>query len=699
MIHRLNFCALLSCLLLIYSTIAPAQIGIWTSAAELAGLPMSGPAWFAVLNGANHDISNPDVSNQSDNTNAYVLAAGIVYARSGAVIYQSKVVRTCEKLVAGGHPPGRTQAWARETGAYAMAADLAGYRTKEFEAWLRNMAEVYRGEENLTMLEMFKQRPNNVGSYAFGSLCAIYRYLGDSTRLKEIRDHWIQGVLGPNPGFKYGGDLSWHLDPKNPRLINPKGALIQGIDIDGIIPDDMRRGASLQEPPAHTEYPWGFIQGQIMAARILDRAGLPIWAIGENALYRAVYALHVRFENKYGGWAALDDDKWVLPFVDKIYGSQLAGTETQFWGHGKSAGWGYVVLGESRPKQYTLTVNKAGFGRVTLDPSGGIYNDGAVVKLTAIADSGWVFDHWSGDLTGSANPATLAINANKNVEATFLVKIGATIVLNPTEDGYIRNGQFAALNYNTESKLRVKEGPGDDNDYRAYLKFDLTGMRGPVKSASLKLYCQGLPNGSPTKAFIFAVPDDNWNESAITWNNAPAAASLLDSLTAITNPGEIYTFNVTGFVASELSGDKRVSLLVKDIRSTNKAVDFGRRKSEHPPTLIVETGVPTQAPSEAKAMANVIPQAIQLHQNYPNPFQQATGIDYKLLQSAHVKLVIYDVNGREVSTLVDGFQHTGTYAYVWEGVDAGGRQLPGGIYFCRIQSGVYLKTIKIILMK
>ena len=68
---------------------------------------------------------------------------------------------------------------------------------------------------------------------------------------------------------------------------------------------------------------------------------------------------------------------------------------------------------------YTLTVNLQGQGMVSLSPSGGTYVSGTQVTLTATPASGWQFSDWSGDLTGSQNPATVTINSNKSITATF----------------------------------------------------------------------------------------------------------------------------------------------------------------------------------------------------------------------------------------------------------------------------------------
>ena len=323
-----------------------AQLGIWTSAAELADKPMSGPAWAAVKNAA--DVADPNgatVSDQNSNNNAEILAAGIVYARTGDEIYKNKVISACEKLADNGKPGANTLAWARETGAYVLAADLVGYRSQKFEQWLQNMVEVYVGTDNRTLLFMYKRRPNNWGTQAFGSLCAIYVFLQNTTRIQEIRDYWIQSVIGPQPvELTYGSDISWHLDPNNLRLINPKNSIKQGLNIDGIIPDDMRRGTSFKNPPDHTGYAWETLQGIVMGARILDRLDMPIWSVADSAIFRAFNAIQVRWENQYGGWKAEGDDLWMLPFMDYVYGTNWTeGQPERVWKHGKNTGWPYVV--------------------------------------------------------------------------------------------------------------------------------------------------------------------------------------------------------------------------------------------------------------------------------------------------------------------------------------------------------------------
>jgi len=69
---------------------------------------------------------------------------------------------------------------------------------------------------------------------------------------------------------------------------------------------------------------------------------------------------------------------------------------------------------------YTLTINTVGQGTVTTSPDRESYDEGTDITLEADAADGWQFDNWSGDLTGSTNPDTITMDANKVVTATFV---------------------------------------------------------------------------------------------------------------------------------------------------------------------------------------------------------------------------------------------------------------------------------------
>ena len=340
---------------LLFTTEARAQsLGLWTSPEELSGQPMAGCEWKRVHRAAaKATAEGATVSENNSNNNVDILAAAIVYARTGDESYRKTVVAANEKLVAAGKPPGKSLPWAREIGAYVLAADLVGYRTEAYETWLRNLAEVWRAEDGRTLIEMFRERPNNWGTMAFGALSAIYAYLGDQARLLEVRSHWQRSVEGPVPaGVEFRKDLSWHQDPDRPLLINPAGARKENLVIDGIVPDDMRRNGSFSNPPPkpETSYHWETLQGMVMAARILERQCMPIWSIGDKALYRAVHVLQTIWGAQDRSYRASGDDLWMLPFVDQAYGTDWSTAydvcESRLFKHGKNVGWPWVAAAD-----------------------------------------------------------------------------------------------------------------------------------------------------------------------------------------------------------------------------------------------------------------------------------------------------------------------------------------------------------------
>ena len=84
-----------------------------------------------------------------------------------------------------------------------------------------------------------------------------------------------------------------------------------------------------------------------------------------------------------------------------------------------------------------LSVTSSAGGSVTLNPPGGSYAPGSSVTLSAVPAAGFVFSGWSGALTGSANPATLVMDANKSVTATFASAPGFTVTVQPTTGGSV----------------------------------------------------------------------------------------------------------------------------------------------------------------------------------------------------------------------------------------------------------------------
>ena len=88
-----------------------------------------------------------------------------------------------------------------------------------------------------------------------------------------------------------------------------------------------------------------------------------------------------------------------------------------------------------------------------------------------------------------------------------------------------------------------------------------------------------------------------------------------------------------------------------------------------------------------------------LHQNYPNPFNPSTTIQYDLPEHSEVSLIIYDITGRTVQTLVSRSQASGSYEIVWNGRNRDGEEVAGGMYFARLRASEYSSVVKMVYLK
>lgn len=90
----------------------------------------------------------------------------------------------------------------------------------------------------------------------------------------------------------------------------------------------------------------------------------------------------------------------------------------------------------------------------------------------------------------------------------------------------------------------------------------------------------------------------------------------------------------------------------------------------------------------------VLPLTYALHQNYPNPFNPNTAIRFDLPRADKVELIIYDILGREVATLVSGDLVSGIHEFVWNASN-----VSSGIYLYRLTSEQGVRAKKLVLIK
>jgi hypothetical protein len=310
------------------------NVGLWTSASELAAKPTSGAAWNAVLAAANRATGLPNVADQDDDTDVRVLAKALVFARTNDAGYRQDVIAACRAAI-DTELGGRTLALGRNLIGYVLAADLVGLPPAD-DADFRDWLERCRTEtlDGMTLVSTHEERPNNWGTHAGASRAAVAAYLGDTAELArcaQVFRGWL-GERGVYAGFHYGA-LDWQADASRPVGINPLGALRAGHSLDGVLPDDQRRAGGFVWPPPKENYVWEALQGALAQAVVLHRAGFrDVFEWGDQALLRALTWLHAQCL-----YPAEGDDTWEPHVVNAFYGSTFpAPIPSQA---GKNVGW------------------------------------------------------------------------------------------------------------------------------------------------------------------------------------------------------------------------------------------------------------------------------------------------------------------------------------------------------------------------
>src|SRR3989338_36106 len=318
-----------------------APSGIWISQAEVQALPMSGSAWNGIKSAADSNCSTPDLANQDDAANVCVMAKALVFTRTGEARYRTDVTTALGSIINSGTYNGRALALGRELIAYVIAADLIDLKTfnptmnGQFRSKITELLTTSTSGGPANLVDCHEDRPNNWGTHCGASRLAVYAYLGDTAGIARVAQ-LFKGWLGDRSlysGFGFrSGELDWQCNPSAPVGINPTGCTRDGHSIDGVLPDDQRRAGGFTWPPPKENYVWEALQGAVVQAVILKRAGYDVFTWENQALRRAVEWLHSQ-----ANFPAVGDDTWTPHLINYYYGTQFpAPVPTS---PGKNMGW------------------------------------------------------------------------------------------------------------------------------------------------------------------------------------------------------------------------------------------------------------------------------------------------------------------------------------------------------------------------
>lgn len=320
--------------------------GIWIDRAELSGLPTSGAAWNNLNAEARQICPIPNLSFQDDPANVCVLAKALVYARKRNSTHRQDVIRAIETVVNSGPYVGRALSLGRELAAYVIAADLIELKSadpeldSDFRDTIRTLVRTPTIEGPSDLIDCHETRPNNWGTHCGASRVAVAAYLGDLkqlARVAKVFKGWL-GNRSSYSSFSYG-DPAWQCNASKPVGINPAGCTREGHSIDGVLPEEQRRSliaaGAFVWPPPQENYVYEALQGALVQAVILKRAGYDVFEWENRALLRAFRWLHAQAQ-----FPAIGDDTWQPHLINYYYSHVAAAFPAPTPSSpGKNVGW------------------------------------------------------------------------------------------------------------------------------------------------------------------------------------------------------------------------------------------------------------------------------------------------------------------------------------------------------------------------
>jgi len=309
-------------------------------------------------------------------------------------------------------------------------------------------------------------------------------------------------------------------------------------------------------------------------------------------------------------------------------------------------------------------------------------NVDAVVKTairSAIATSAQVGD-FTGD--GTVGPSDFAIFAT-NYNTVMTTDPGNWVTnYDLNSDDAINSSDFAIFGTNYGSTLVAGKAIAD----MPTSEIPLILGANVEESTSMYFVNVNVGESESLKGLTFAL---SYDKEALEF--VPNSVSGLVGLDIVRENEEGIIEVSNWFVGNEFDGT--ITLGFKS-NGLNRDVDFEvvNAMVDDVDGLAIMTNV-------SDVTVRALPTVYSLSNNYPNPFNPTTTIDYSIPKSGNVELVIFNIAGQKVRTLVNENQNAAFYKVVWDGLDDNSASVASGMYIYRIVSGNFSKIEKMMLMK
>ena len=342
---------------------------------------------------------------------------------------------------------------------------------------------------------------------------------------------------------------------------------------------------------------------------------------------------------------------------------------------------------------------------IAVDNSGNVYVTGGsigsdrsydycTIKYNSSGLVSWI-QRYNGPGNGSDEVKSIAVDNSGNVYITGM------------SDGSGLGFDFCTIKYNssgTQQWVQRYNGPGNFIDFANDIAIDNSGnvyVTGASKgSTSNSDYCTIKYNPSGAQQWVkrYDGPGnsvDGANSIAIdTFGNVYITGHSTGIGTQYDYCTIKYNSSGTQQWVQIYNGPGNANDEANSIAVNNSGYVYITGRSMGSGTYLDYCTIKYYEPIGIKKISNEVPSAFSLYQNYPNPFNPNTNINFSIPKTGMLKLIVYDVMGKEVSVIVNSNLQKGTYS-----INFDGSGLASGVYIYKITAGDFLDVKKMILIK
>jgi len=391
------------------------------------------------------------------------------------------------------------------------------------------------------------------------------------------------------------------------------------------------------------------------------------------------------------------------------------------------SGWPRSISGTSKYNPAIGDIDGDGFGEIILNSFGNYNSTVDSAAITIFRHNGILFnENWpimldSNYHSWSSSPS-LYINKN-NPDLTFILIAAGRLI-----DG-------SSFGNHLLMKLNINGKVLDKKYYSDYMNFG-TLVMGDLDRDNILEFVSGTQYGITLSAFKNSLTKiEGWPRFGVGEQEATAVIGKLtfaNELNIINNRwsadqgfGFIQSYTKDGIdlpwsplrpiglvkavSLADLNNDGNVEMISTSTKTLNETYlhiwtipgipytheDFPWPQYGHDRYRTNQFGfIPPDEPVGIQPYSTTVPEKFSLSQNYPNPFNPSTVINYELRVTGFTKLIVYDVLGHELATLVNEKQIAGSYRISFDGSN-----LSSGVYFYKLDAGEFSETKRMILLK